>query len=1007
MPYLELKLVWLCKTIAGYLLYVITNITTTGKQSIRSKSTISMSKYRQQLKYKYKSLSLSSPEEVLECRSSEYVNLFLTKFDEKSKTKKENLVSGYLNSILKNRSQLPWDNERTMTGEKSLTFANILDVSEKNKVILIEGGPGMGKSTLAIKICKCWADGELLEEYDAVILLPLRDPEIQAAKTLKDLLLILDDELRECVYKEITKRNGEGICFLLEGFDELPYQLRNNSIFSKLSEKFPECTLVYTSRPEAYDKLRCVSSHRIEIRGFKEEQVDEYINNAFEDVEDGKEKALKLTTQVKSNPSIRSILYVPINVAIICHLFLLTLTLPNTLTQLYTLMCINLILRHINKDGSGEVDFLDSLYDLPVGISEEFSKLCLIAYRGREDDRIIFSSRDIKGYGIDVRKLSGLGLLLIAPSTSVYGREKSYNFLHLTVQEFCAAFYISKLPDKEQYECFKKYQFYDSFRMIWRMYSGITRLRNKDIFHHMLPSKWVKSRYRKTRIIELLQCVYEAHNDEVCNVVGNHLDGIIDLSWCRLDQISCSALGYLLEQCRGALRVIQFSYCYIGDEGCRILLNSLLSHHDNSKFTLGLHNNEITDKSSSLIASLSSNFTITKLDVSGNKLFSSTDIFKSLHHNNVLTELLLGYTSLRSSDIQSLGLMLTSNNTLSVMDISGNDIVSDYIADWRNISLNKLIMSNCKLRISGADKIGKMLYHNKSIASVVLGINDIGDQGVEKLVGHLKYNKTIKHLDLWDNNITSNGANHLSKLLSLNHTTVNSIELGSNPLLGDEGVDFILQSITVTMEYVGLYNTGMTSSCSSVSTALHKIKSIRFTLPENYDGISDSLADTTVLEELVLRGGSDTANHAMISGISRNNSIKKLRFDEGHLQHQTLSDLAKVMKVNKIITELEILHVNIFPSDWFLLADVLIVNTSIKKVTIYPSYQKRLNKSLVLTLLKQLKHNYTLEVLSTLLVTKEARNDEQFIRDVEMLVEDMNNIRHSHGVTTPLHLTLL
>ena len=135
MGYLELKLVWLCKTIAGYLLYVITNITLLGKQSIRSKSSVSMSKYRQQLKYKYKSLFLSSPEEVLECRSSEYVNLFLTKFDEKSKTKNENLVSGYLNRILKNQSKLPWDmyNEDTMTGDKSLTFANILDVREKNK----------------------------------------------------------------------------------------------------------------------------------------------------------------------------------------------------------------------------------------------------------------------------------------------------------------------------------------------------------------------------------------------------------------------------------------------------------------------------------------------------------------------------------------------------------------------------------------------------------------------------------------------------------------------------------------------------------------------------------------------------------------------------------------------------------------------------------------------------------------------------------------------------------
>ena len=966
----------------------------------RPQLTTSMLKYCQQLKNKYNSLSLGSPEELLECKSSRYVNLLFTKFDKKLKRQREELVSGQLSNIMMNNIPL------SSSDTRPLTIADVLDVKEEeNKVILIEGGPGMGKSTLAIKICKCWADGELLEEYDAVILLPLRDPEIQAANNIGDLLLVENKNEREVLYDEITASRGDKVCFIFEGYDELPEQLRKAPVFAKLKEKLPKCTLMYTSRPEACNQLRHVASQSIEIHGFKEEQVDEYINNAFEDVEDGKEKALKLTAQVKSNPSIRSILYVPINVAIICHLFLLTLTLPNTLTQLYTLLCINLILRHINKVDSGEVDFLDSLYELPMGISEEFSKLCLIAYRGREDDRIIFSSREIKGYGIDVSKLSGLGLLLIAPSTSVYGREKSYNFLHLTVQEFCAAFYISKLSDKEQYECFKKYQFYDSFQMIWRMYSGITSLKNKDIFHHMLPSKWVESDYRNRRTIELLHCVYEAHNDEVCNVVGNHLDGNIDLSLCKLDQISCSALGYLLEQYRGELRIVRLFACDIGDEGCRILLNSLLSRHDNSsKFELILNNNKITGKSSSLIASpLSSNYPINNLVGTLNKLSSSTDIiFKSLHHNNVLAELSLDYTSLRSSDIQSLGLMLSNNNTLSVMDISGNDIVPDYITDWRNISLNKLIMSNCKLGVSGADKIGKMLYHNKSITSVNLAKNNIGDEGVEKLVEHLESNKTIKHLSLWENNITSIGANHLSKLFSLNHTTVNSIGLSYNPL-GDEGVDVILQSITITMEYVGLDNTGMTSSCSSVSTALHKIKSISFTPPDNCDGISDSLADTTVLEELMLKGGSDTANHTMISGISRNNSIKKLQFSGNQLHHQTLSDLVEVIKVNKIITQLVIWDVDVSPSDYSLLAGVLTMNTSIKEMTICLSYV--LDQSLALQLLKQLKYNYTLEVLS-LWVTIVARDDEQFIRDVEILVEDMNNIRHSHGVTISLHVRL-
>ena len=954
---------------------------------------------------KYKLLSLGSPEELLECKSSRYVNLLLAKFDKRIKRVREELVSGQLsNIIMKSIPSLSPDT-------RPLTLVDILNVKEEeNKVILIEGGPGMGKSTLAIQICKCWADGELLEEYDAVILLPLRDPEIQAASSIGDLLLVENKNEREVLYDEITASQGDKVCFIFEGYDELPEQLRKVPVFAKIKEKLPKCTLIYTSRPEACNQLQ--ASQRIEIRGFKEEQVDEYITNAFDNVEDGKEKALKLRSQVKNNPSIRSILYVPIHIAIVCHIFLFTLTLPKTLTELYCLLCLNLILRHINKTSPGEVDYLSSLHNLPAEISEQFHKLCFIAYRGREEDKIIFSSRELESYGIDPSKLSGLGLLLIAPSTSVYGREKSYNFLHLTVQEYCSAFYLSTLTGKEQFECFKKYQFYESFQMIWKFYSGVTKLRNKDTLYCMLPSKWVKSRYyRKRRIIELLHCVYEAHNDEVCHVVGNHLDGNIDLSLCKLDQISCSALGYLLQQCRVTL--VDLYFCYIGDEGCRILLNSLLSNNDNSyssEFELDLDDNNITDKSSSLIASLlSSNYPVTKLALPLNKLSSSTGmIFKSLHHNTVLTELSLWSTSLRSSDMQSLGQMLTSNNTLSIMDISNNDIGPDgcqYLADWRNISLNKLIMSSCNFGVSGADKIGIMLCHN-SITSIELDNNSIGDIGVEKLVEHLKSNKIIKHLGLWHNNITSNGASHLRKLFSLNHTTVNSIELGRNPLK-DEGVDLILQSITINIEYVGLYNTGITSSCSSMSTALHKIKSISFTPPDNYDGdgISDSLANTTVLEELKLFDGSDTAYHTMIKGINRNNNIKKLSFYEGQIHHQTISDLVQVMKLNKTITELSMSDVNVSPSDYLLLADVLTMNTSIKKMIIEPSYGK-LDQSLVLQFLKKLEHNYTLELL-IMRVTQKARDDKQFIRDVEISTEHMNNIRQSHGVTTPLRVQLI
>jgi len=95
-----------------------------------------------------------------------------------------------MNDILRNSKQPSQD--------ATLTLADVLDVKEEEKkLIVIEGGPGMGKSTLAIKMCKCWADGKLLEEYYAVTLLPLQDPEIQAATCIRDLLLVISQDQQE------------------------------------------------------------------------------------------------------------------------------------------------------------------------------------------------------------------------------------------------------------------------------------------------------------------------------------------------------------------------------------------------------------------------------------------------------------------------------------------------------------------------------------------------------------------------------------------------------------------------------------------------------------------------------------------------------------------------------------------------------------------------------------------------------------------------------------------
>jgi len=62
------------------------------------------------------------------------------------------------------------DNQDDVTIEKLL-------VEGKEKVILIEGDPGSGKTTLTLQICKQWAEGELLAK-EFLICVPLRSYDL-------------------------------------------------------------------------------------------------------------------------------------------------------------------------------------------------------------------------------------------------------------------------------------------------------------------------------------------------------------------------------------------------------------------------------------------------------------------------------------------------------------------------------------------------------------------------------------------------------------------------------------------------------------------------------------------------------------------------------------------------------------------------------------------------------------------------------------------------------------
>ena len=240
--------------------------------------------------------------------------------------------------------------------------------SKGRKVILIEGAPGAGKSTLAWHLCKMWEAGKLFQEFELVLFVQLREPAIQSAKSLEDLLLAETLSTKE-VISAIQYCGGHQVLIVLDSWDEFPPGLDQKSIIgqlicnpSQLDMQFS--ALIITSRPVATAQLlrQRLTTTRIEIVGFLRTEIQRYFTEAIGDSQIVK----KLNDHLTQRPVIEASCYLPLNTAIVTHLFLaLGHTLPTTLHGVFTSLVICCIIRHVKKQGKNTK--ISSLDKLPPG----------------------------------------------------------------------------------------------------------------------------------------------------------------------------------------------------------------------------------------------------------------------------------------------------------------------------------------------------------------------------------------------------------------------------------------------------------------------------------------------------------------------------------------------------------------------------------------------------------------------------------------------------------------
>ena len=681
------------------------------------------------------------------------------------------------------------------------------------KVVLIEGAPGVGKTTFAWDQCRQWAEGKLLQAYSIVLLLPLRDNNIRQITSLPSHFRHSQRQVREGVSRRVAESEGKGCLIWLEAWDELGNDLRSDSLFTELIRgiQLPAATIYITSRPWATRGLLEQMGDRIsqhtELLALATEQVKNEIIHSTGESESG----FDFKTYIESNPLMRAAMYTPVSAAIVEQVFKSAPhNPPTTVTGLYSAYVLMRLKRYLteHRKYSDMKMKVRTLSDLPERVLADFQRLCGLAYEGVSQQMIVFSSLP--------EGVSTLGLLQRVPQVYEEGEDRvSYNFLHYTVQEYLAALHLSHLQPQDQLtiienKCLRfvttKYgkDYYEAtqFKTTFQFLSGITKLAAYPIkFLSDLLSKDVATMYSwlyESQKLPLLTSVLGSGKRKLSlsyfatttdYFVAGYCLAHSNCTWdVAFDYVDDVAMEFLSKGCNHQLpetgissQLVSFGSIFSGGsitaEGVRHFLTipkSLLQHIQH----LYLHDNKLDRRACDVLAEGVQRMPcLETLSLRGNSRIGcggAVQLVSSLHSSK-LRVLNMSGTGISDPDFECLASYIHSTTSLQELSIRRNDISVESIdslckALSANSSMRTLNMSDCHLTTSHCVCLGQLLRHPIHCKIEKLYLRECGltSDGVGEVVSRLSDNHTLRELTLSVNQIRPEGAVTIATMLKTN-----------------------------------------------------------------------------------------------------------------------------------------------------------------------------------------------------------------------------------------------